>query len=356
MTNNDTPRIGYPTTPRTDFRIAHPEPQKTVSRIHPVFLPFAGCPGRCAFCNQNAVTGAGARPLEDILSELEVDLANDLDRGVPPRELGFFGGTFTALPTPWPQRFLELAERYREQGLITRVRCSTRPDATAPALLDELKALGLDLVELGIQSFHGPALDASQRGYDPATARAGCDNVLASGLELGVQLMPGLPGQDLDGFETDIIKTATLPLSCVRLYPCVVLRNTPLAETWEQGGYTPWELDETVSALADALLALWTKDIPVIRMGLPPEPGLENDILAGPRHPALGQLARSLALQRFLTPHIKALGAAPKRLLAPSRYRSDLLGHKHAQLPHYEALGLPLERMEFHDRGWFELS
>jgi len=48
--------------------------------------------------------------------------------------------------------------------------------------------------------------------------------------------------------------------------------------------------------------------------------------------------------------------SAPTKLLAPSRYRSDLLGHKRAQLPRYEALGLPLTRIEFHDQDWFELS
>ncbi|MBU1003468.1 MAG: radical SAM protein [Proteobacteria bacterium] len=339
-----------------DSGLAHPEPAKAAVRIHPVFLPFAGCPQRCAFCNQNAVTGTGPRPLGEILHSLESDLEQALTRGAAPRELGFFGGTFTALPDPWPQRFLELGARYRERGLVTRMRCSTRPDATNPALLEDLKNRGLDLVELGIQSFSGPALDASQRGYDPDTARAGCANVRETGLDLGIQLMPGLPGQTRRDFEADIRETVALDPECVRLYPCVVLRGTRLAKTWDQGQYTPWDLDATVDALAEALLALWARGIPVIRMGLPPEPGLEKDILAGPTHPALGQLARSLALLRFLTPRIQALGAAPKKLLAPTRYRSDLLGHKRSQLPHYQALGLPLTRIEFHDQDWFELS
>ncbi|BBD09493.1 radical SAM domain protein [Desulfovibrio ferrophilus] len=59
---------------------------------------------------------------------------------------------------------------------------------------------------------------------------------------------------------------------------------------------------------------------------------------------------------RFLTPHIKALGAAPERLLAPSRYRSDLLGHKRSMLPRWEELGLREKMIDFWEEDWFEVG
>lgn len=135
----------------------HPEPTPHPTRVWPVFLPFAGCPYRCVFCAQDKQTGRDGVELEKILHALEHDLDDALAAGRGPYELAFYGGTFTALPEPWPQMFLGLAMRYRERGLVTHVRCSTRPDCVDDFSLSMLRAQGLDMVELGIQSFDDEA-------------------------------------------------------------------------------------------------------------------------------------------------------------------------------------------------------
>lgn len=333
-------------------RFAHPEPKPPRPRIRPAFLPFAGCPSRCSFCNQHAITGNAPKSLDDILRDLETELDAD-DR---PMELAFFGGTFTALPAPWPERFLALAARHRDAGRVTRLRCSTRPDAVGPEILALLRRYGLDLIELGIQSFHDPALAACNRGYDAATAADACRRIKDAGFALGVQFMPGLPKQNRAAFDEDIHIALDLAPECARLYPCTVLRHTPLAHAWESGQYAPWPLDATTQALGHALLRLWDANIHVIRIGLPPEPGLDQHILAGPTHPAMGQLARSQALYEHIARKAAALPAPPKTLHAPNRYRSDLLGHKRSMLPHYASLGLPESALRFHDGDafWFE--
>ena len=75
-----------------------------------------------------------------------------------PIELAFYGGTFTALPERLQMECLALAMQAKEKGIVCRVRCSTRPDALRPDRLQALRHAGLDLVELGIQSFHTEAL------------------------------------------------------------------------------------------------------------------------------------------------------------------------------------------------------
>lgn len=162
---------------------AHPEPPRDRRRIRPVFLPFAGCPHRCLFCDQKAQTGIPAAPLEELHKTLE-------------------------------------------QGLVTRVRCFTRPDALEPKRLAGLKDLGLDLVELSIQSFDDQAL-------------AACRTVRQAGLSLGVQLLPGLPGDRPGVFRGDVEAVARLAPDCARLYPCLVLKGTELAALWRSGGYAP---------------------------------------------------------------------------------------------------------------------
>ncbi|WP_325647868.1 elongator complex protein 3 [Humidesulfovibrio sp.] len=326
------------------LRFPHPEPPRPTRRkILPVFLPFAGCPQRCIFCDQAAQTGQTPQPLEDIHARLEAQLA-ELPATADPPELAFYGGTFTALPAPWPRRFVALAGHHLASGRLSRIRCSTRPDAVDPAQLAELKALGLSLVELGVQSFDDAALLASRRGYGGATVLAACAAVREAGLGLGIQLMPGLPGHTPEAFRADVAQAAALRPELARLYPCLVLEGTPLAALWRAGGYAPWELEATVDALALALLELWAAGVPTARMGLAEQEGLA--ILAGPRHPALGQLARGRALLRHVAAQLTALpepAPSSKMILnLPRRLQGEALGQKNALAPEYAALGLAL--------------
>ncbi len=341
--------------PTAQAIFAHPEPARRLMSVEPVFLPFAGCPHRCVFCDQVATTGFRPRPLGEILDELEARLAR-LDPGRPV-ELAFFGGTFTALPAPWPRRFLELAASYRPRP-VARVRCSTRPDAVDEALLAEFMSLGLDTVELGVQSFHDPALEASGRGYGGQAAVAGCCNVRRAGLELGIQLMPGLPSAHVPTdpaiFRDDVAAAAGLGPGMVRLYPCLVLEGTALADRWRAGQYRPWDMETTVAELGRAVLGFWERGVPVIRTGLAPEPALAGRILAGPAHPAMGQLARSEALFHHVADRAKALETPPTRLLAPRRWLSDTLGHAKGMVARYAALGITDIRP--HDGELFELG
>jgi histone acetyltransferase (RNA polymerase elongator complex component) len=338
------------------MRFSHPEPLPATARIWPVFLPFAGCPYRCVFCAQDKQTGRGHADLAAILDGLEADLDSVFDQGRGPYELAFYGGTFTALPAPWPERFLDLAARFKERGLISRVRCSTRPDCVAPDSLGHLAALGLDMVELGIQSFDDEALRASGRGYPGETARAACAMVRDSGLALGVQLLPGLPGDRPGMFQADVRTAAGLKPETARLYPCLVVRGTPLAELWERGGYEPWTTDRAVRELAEALPVLWAEGVRVIRLGLAPEPTLDQNVLAGPHHPALGQSARALALFEVIKTKVRELGGRPAFLEVPRRYSGEFFGHARELAPAYFELGFTEGSIRFVEAELFSLE
>jgi histone acetyltransferase (RNA polymerase elongator complex component) len=319
---------------RTLARFPHPAPATLRSRILPLFLPFAGCPQRCIFCDQHSQTGQAPDGPDTALARLRALLSQP----GPPAELAFYGGTFTSLPGTSAERLLDAAAPHKASGRLSAIRCSTRPDALAPSSLADLKQRGLDTVELGVQSFDDNALAASRRGYSGAAARAACDLVRSSGLSLGIQLMPGLPGHTPAAFRDDIATTCDLAPSFVRLYPCLVIDRTPLAELWRAGAFIPWPLDATVDALARALLELWAAGIPSARIGLAEQDGLA--ILAGPRHPALGQIARSRALLLHVRQILAKLSPAPTALLCPRRWQGEVLGQANALAADYAALGL----------------
>ncbi len=346
----------------TRMQFFHPETTGPRLRVHPVFLPFAGCPagGRCIFCAQPLQTGCSPLAVPEVLAALRAEFEHLLATGAAPRELAFYGGTFTALPLEEQLACLDLAQEFRAKGLITRVRASTRPDRVEVDSLSALGAAGLDLVELGVQSFDDAALTAVRRGYDGATALAGCFAVREAGLALGVQLMPGMPGMDAAAFRRDMERTAEVSPETLRLYPCLVLAGTELARQWQEGLFTPWSLEETVPLLAEALLAAWGAGIRVIRMGLAPEPGLmQGGVLAGPQHPALGARARALALYLHISRRLLDAGVAAGAafsLTVPRALSGEFWGHKGELKEPYAALGLTADRLRWRDDARIDLE
>lgn len=350
-------------TPLCSF--AHPEPAGRRPGVFPVFLPFAGCKSRCLFCAQDVQTGKAHESLSATLAQAAEELERRVERAAPPIELAFYGGTFTALPKEEQRVCLAFADIWRKRGCVNGIRCSTRPDAVDEDALSLLRDSGVSLVELGVQSFSDAALAASGRGYDGRTAAEGCERVVRRGFSLGIQLMPGMPGLEEQAARQDILTAAGFAPEAMRLYPCLVLRGTGLEALWRDGAFTPWTLDRTVSFLADACLTVWEKGIPIIRMGLAGERGLEENILAGPWHPALGSMARGLALARYMAKKIAALalenpssrdflrGARPLRLLAPRQYQGEFWGHKNALTAFYAALGIDPARVEWVDGDTF---
>ena len=215
-------------------------------------------------------------------------------------------------------------------------------------------------MELGVQSFSDPALALSQRGYTGEQARAGCLLVKESGLRLGIQLMPGMPGLDAEAARKDVELAAALDPACVRLYPCLVLAGSALADLWRAGEYTPWNLPECVDFLAWACLSFEKAGIPIARMGLAEEPGLREQVLAGPRHPALGNMVRALALHHSLRDRMREFRTAfPETqpyLFAPRRFQGEFWGHGKELVPAHAALGLTRRNVLWWERDYFALT
>ena len=306
-------------------------------------------------------TGTTPRPIPQVLEDLDLALAAALAKGEAPRELAFYGGTFTAMPLEQQLACLDLASRYKQLGLVSAVRCSTRPDCVSAPLLTKLKAAGLDMVELGVQSFDSAVLTATRRGHDGSVAREACRLVSSSGLRLGIQLMPGLPategGLSTEQFLADMKATVELAPETLRLYPCLVMAGTELAALWQQGGYIPWSLEQTIPALAEALLMAWGNGVRVIRLGVAPERGLTETILAGPAHPALGTMARALALCKYIGQQHMQAGAEPlRRLCVPRRFQGEFWGHKNALIPDYAAMSIPRKNVHWWDEPFFVME
>ncbi|WP_035261693.1 elongator complex protein 3 [Desulfonatronum lacustre] len=343
------------------LRLFHPEPVRRRPRIIPVFLPYHGCPHRCLYCAQHLQTGMSngveTATGEPALTEIHAKMRQSLELltagGTKDQGVAFYGGTFTALPVIWQERFLKTVQPHQAAGTITHVRCSTRPDSINAKHLLWLREIGLDMVELGVQSFEPDVLRQSRRGYSAETAVEACLTVRKSGLEMGVQLMPGLPGSTISGWFRDVDQTRALAPDAVRIYPCLVLRGTPLSQAHRAGSYRPWSLSRTVWAVSRALNSFWRQGISVIRIGLAPEGALTPAIQGGPWHPAMGHMAKSHALRSWLIQALTALPGAPRQIYIPRRFAAEFWGHGREHARTWQRLGLPPSNVRTWNRPYF---
>lgn len=309
------------------------------STVVPFFISHLGCPHRCVFCDQQKIAGAkGALPAaEEILAKVAEYRATSPGRGL---EAAFFGGTFTALPTEDQRSLLEPLQPLLASGDLNSIRLSTRPDAIDPDMVRFLKTMGVQTVELGVQSMDDEVLTLSGRGHTAADVERATVLLQEAGVAVGIQLMPGLP-EDSERRSLDSLqRVLTLNPSFLRIYPTLVISGTVLADLYLAGRYQPQTLDEAVSLCKRMLTAAMRASVPVIRLGLQPTAELESPgtLLAGPFHPAFGQLVES----ELCFDVMAALAAEVPRgsevaFFAPSGRISDVVGQKRLNIVRLEA-------------------
>ena len=269
--------------------------------IVPFFIPHAGCPHQCVFCNQKNITGQNA-PADPSSIPNTINDYLRTNTGKGPVHIAFYGGSFTALPIDTQRNYLEAVRPFIHSCRVASIRLSTRPDCITPEILSRLKAYHVGTVELGVQSMDDRVLELSGRGHTAKDTVKALTLMREHKFTVGLQLMPGLPGDSFDNFNKTIDRVIELFPDFVRIYPALVIKGTPLAELYRTGRYAPLLLDDAVSLCRDALVRFEQANIDVIRIGLQPTTELEKTgtILAGPYHPAFRQLVESsLLLERM---------------------------------------------------------
>jgi histone acetyltransferase (RNA polymerase elongator complex component) len=267
-------------------------------KIFPIFIPNEGCPGGCVFCDQSLNSGIAQAPTPEEVAQL-------LGQSMPESgldQIAFYGGSFTALPADLQDRYLLAAQPFLRSGQVGGIRISTRPDKIDHDSVVRLRRLGVETVELGCQSFSDDVLAASGRGCRAKVYGEAVRILRDVGMVVGIQLMPGLPGATTDEARDSLMKALLLEPDFLRIYPTVVLSGTRLALDWQDGRYSPMSLDCALELCADMALICNKAKVPVLRFGLQASLDLDSGaVLAGPYHPAFGQMVQSCLWLRAMT-------------------------------------------------------
>ncbi|MEG2378353.1 MAG: radical SAM protein [Clostridia bacterium] len=290
-----------------------------MSRIIPIFIPHLGCPHDCVFCNQKRIAGTACAPTP---SEVRSIVAKGLSVS-PGAQVAFYGGSFTAIETALQDEYLAAARD------AASIRVSTRGDAVDEKTVARLVNAGVRVVELGAQSMNDEVLKASGRGHTAEDTYRAAQCVTAGGMSLVLQMMVGLPGDTRERAIATAHTIAELAPDAVRIYPTVVVRDTALADMLEDGRYSPLGIDEAISLCAEILEVFDNAKIPVIRLGLNPTHELEGSVVAGPYHPAFGQMVRA---RMYLEKAKKLLHGYPEdvpiTLYVNPKEVSNMAGHR----------------------------
>ncbi|MBC2855963.1 radical SAM protein [Cetobacterium sp. 2A] len=281
----------------------------------PVFISHFGCPNDCVFCNQKKING---RETDVSLDDLK-DIIESYLKTLPKKskkEVAFFGGTFTGISLALQKEYLEVVQDYIKNGDVEGIRISTRPDYITKEIVDMLKEYGVTTVELGVQSIDPKVLKATARYYPVEKVEYASKLIKEAGIELGIQVMIGLPESTFESdFET-AKKVVSLKPEIARIYPTLVIKETEMADMYRRGTYKALSLDEAVERCRKIYSLFEIEGINVIRVGLQPSDDLREDgnVIAGPFHPAFREIIEGEIYYSFLKRILESEGKLEVRV------------------------------------------
>jgi len=199
-------------------------------------IPF--CKRKCPYCDFYSVTGRDH--LDAFLAALHREIAL---RAAPEMTVNtvYFGGGTPSLLSPSAVADVLVAVRTHFNLLAdVEVTLETNPGAVGREGLARLRKIGVNRLNIGVQSFRDDALHFLGRIHNRAEACAVIDQARAAGFDnLGVDLIYGLPGQTLAGWVSDLEQALHYRPEHLSCYILTFEPGTPMTCDLERGRLAP---------------------------------------------------------------------------------------------------------------------
>jgi elongator complex protein 3 len=136
-------------------------------------------------------------------------------------------------------------EQFRNENSFVKcvgLTIETRPDYGKLSHANEMLKLGCTRVELGIQTVYDEVLEEINRGHKVQDSIESTKILKNLGFKINYHIMPGLPSvskeKDLEGFK-ELFNNQNFRPDMLKIYPCMVLKNSKLYEKWKKGLFSP---------------------------------------------------------------------------------------------------------------------
>lgn len=207
-----------------------------------IHIPF--CRVRCAYCDFNTYAGLEGR-IPAYLDALRIELAgvaraSEADGEEPEIESVFFGGGTPSLMPAASIGDLVAAVRanYKLSG-TPEITLEANPGTVGRAYLEDLRGAGVNRLSFGMQSAHPAELRLLDRLHDfPEVIHAVRDARLAGFQNINLDLIYGLPGQDMAHWQTTVRRALELGPDHLSMYCLSLEFGTPMRR-WVLSGLLP---------------------------------------------------------------------------------------------------------------------
>ncbi len=210
-----------------------------VSRGSGLYLHLPFCSAICPYCDFSVLTGGEerrARFVEALRREIVPWAERPFAGGEAFDSIYLGGGTPSLL---LPEQLAAILDDVRARLPIAadaRLSMEANPEDVSPASLAAWRALGVDTLTLGVQSFRDGALRFLGRRHSGEEARRAVESALTAGFAVvGVDLIYGLPDQAPAAWEQDLAAAAALAPQHLSCYQLTVHAGTPFGFRQQRG-------------------------------------------------------------------------------------------------------------------------
>ena len=300
------------------------KPVKTASGVAVIALmpkPYA-CPhGRCTYCpggiefnTPNSYTGKEPVTISSIKNGYDpnIQITSKLNQlqifghDATKIELVIVGGTFLFMPKDYQENFIKscydalngfpslnmkiaMENNQKTKNRNVGFTIETKPDYCKKEHIDLMLSYGVTRVEIGVQSLHERVYKIVNRGHNYNDVIDSFQISKDSGYKIVAHMMPGLPtmtpNEDINDFKK-LFNDSNLKPDMLKIYPSLVLKNTPLYNDYLKKKYEPYTDEEMLHVLTEAkkMVPKWVRIMRVQREITP------GEIQAGPKAGNLRQI------------------------------------------------------------------
>jgi elongator complex protein 3 len=167
-------------------------------------------------------------------------------------------GKYKSLTSTASRRDLFQEQKRNETAKVKCVGLTieTKPDWGFATHGNKLLELGATRIELGIQSVYEEPLQVTNRGHTLADSHKSIKELKDLGFKINFHYMLGLPKTTKEMDAVGLRELFDNPLykpDMLKIYPCMVMKGTPLYHVWKAGAFTPMTTQTAAEIIADAM-------------------------------------------------------------------------------------------------------
>jgi oxygen-independent coproporphyrinogen-3 oxidase len=198
-----------------------------------IHIPF--CRSRCSYCD--FATGLYESGLaERYVHALVQEICSSDVAGASVDTIYFGGGTPSLLDPAQLERILVALKENFSVEADAEVTLEINPGSITVEKLRDFRSLGINRASFGAQTFDDRELAKLGRSHTAADARRTFEDLRAAGFEnVSFDLIAGLPGQTLAGWQRNVDEALELQPEHLSFYLLEVHSGTPLAQHIERG-------------------------------------------------------------------------------------------------------------------------